>query len=356
MTKRWCFTLQEAVYAKFRPEPLHFDAGSMEYLVAQEEKAPSTGQIHIQGYVHFKARVGLKKAKMLLGYDGGHFEIARATEDEAGDYCKKDETRNYTDKEKKEWYHVEFGKRMKAGERVDLTAVKDKIAAGAKFIDLTEDPDDIKVCARYGRFVEKLIAIHKEKRGKTDLKQIYEDIVLRPWQAELLENIDEEVDSRAVYWVVDTVGNSGKSWLCGYLRAQFDACILSPGKFADMAYLYAKHDFNDEHPHIVCFDCSRTTAKDPDGKFDPLSGVYSIIECMKNGCVQSTKYEPCLVSGAVHVLAFSNFCPDLSKLSMDRWHIFELKEGVLSAMPLPGSGAAVEELNPQMSGSLVYHP
>ena len=53
---------------------------------------------------------------------------------------------------------------------------------------------------------------------------------------------------------------------------------------------------------------------------------YEIIESIKNGCVFSTKYNstPKLRLGGTKVIVFMNAMPDKTKLSSDRYHIFDL--------------------------------
>lgn len=341
-SRRWCFTLQQSEYKAGFP----VFSGSMKYLVGQEEKAPTTGQVHIQGYVHFKERIGLKKAKEYLGFGGAHMEIAKGSEQENKDYCTKKESRV------EGGWSLEAGEMTKAGERVDLCGVKKKIEEGATFFDLTEDAEAIKVAARYGHFVDRLIAHKRQKDGMDEMKQLMEDVELRPWQGELCEVVSDDPDPRKVHWVVDIEGNCGKSFLCQYLMTMAGACVLSPARLADMAYLYSKHVFPKDRPRIVCFDCTRTEEKDENAKFDPLDSVYKLIESLKNGFVQSTKYEPVLVAGRCHVLAFSNFLPNLKKLSQDRWRLYRVQMNVLSVVPTM-DGAAASGLNGSLA--LDYH-
>lgn len=75
------------------PPVVMFDAGHMVYFVYQVEKAPTTGQIHLQGYVALNKRHRFNKVKDLLGDDTIHLTRVTTTPDLAAAYCKKPETR-----------------------------------------------------------------------------------------------------------------------------------------------------------------------------------------------------------------------------------------------------------------------
>ncbi len=83
--KHWCFTINNP---KDDQEPL-FDPTTMQYLIAGLEKAPTTGTIHLQGYVCLNSRKRLTGVRKLFPH-GTHLEKMRGTTEEAIDYCKKD--------------------------------------------------------------------------------------------------------------------------------------------------------------------------------------------------------------------------------------------------------------------------
>lgn len=52
---------------------------------------------------------------------------------------------------------------------------------------------------------------------------------------------------------------------------------------------------------------------------------YEALEAVKNGIFYNNKYESgMVVYNTPHVIVLSNFRPDLSKLSADRWRIKEV--------------------------------
>lgn len=65
------------------------------------------------------------------------------------------------------------------------------------------------------------------------------------------------------------------------------------------------------------FDLSRTK-----GGKTSMSDIYQALESVKNGYFINTKYETGVACYAIpHVIVFSNHAPDMSALSLDRWHI-----------------------------------
>ena len=65
--------------------------------------------------------------------------------------------------------------------------------------------------------------------------------VLRPWQAELVERLQEELTpaNRAVNWYWEATGNTGKSWLAKYLKNYHAAVHMQMMKRDDMLHVLA---------------------------------------------------------------------------------------------------------------------
>jgi len=140
--------------------------------------------------------------------------------------------------------------------------------------------------------------------------------VLRPWQQEIVDIIQEQPDDRTVRWYYETVGGIGKSALVKLLCHTYGA-ILCNGKSADMKYSIVKYkEEKNMFPKIVIFDVPRSS-------LEYVS--YQGIEEIKNGCFFSTKYESSMVvMNSPHVLIFANEHPHMEKLSKDRWIITDL--------------------------------
>lgn len=68
----------------------------VQFIAWQFEKSPTTGKIHIQGYIELKDRkkkASVQKVNQVLRATGVHVEIRMGTQLQAITYCSKDETR-----------------------------------------------------------------------------------------------------------------------------------------------------------------------------------------------------------------------------------------------------------------------
>lgn len=148
-------------------------------------------------------------------------------------------------------------------------------------------------------------------KGEVKLNELkilkFED--LRPWQIDIINIIEGEPDDRKIFWFWEPNGGVGKSTFTKFLVSRYDAMLLT-GKANDMKYaISAKGSF----PSIVIVDCPRSM-------HEYIS--YPAIEEIKNGIFFCGKYESKQVLGnPPHIIVFSNFTPDTSKLSADRWVI-----------------------------------
>ena len=116
-------------------------------------------------------------------------------------------------------------------------------------------------------------------------------------------------------WYWEEIGNIGKTQFSKYLCLKYNALLLS-GKSADMKYAVCRHIKEVGDPYLIIIDVPRS------GK-DYIS--YGGIEEIKNGVFFSGKYESGqAIFPSPHILVFSNFPPDESCLSADRWDIVHL--------------------------------
>lgn len=275
------------------------------YIVVGHEMGEN-GTPHLQIYFQLEKQTKLSTIKNWGGpWAKMHLESARGTDVEASDYCKKDG----------HYFEVGSCKSMgRAGQRNDLLSLKQAIRDGATYDVLLET--HFETCAMYSRFVKDVL---KQEAMNKELALLREDLqssLLRPWQKALLDVVSEDPHPRRIYWMWENKGNVGKSWMAKYLMAMKDAILLTPGKKADMAYIYSQ-----KPSKIVIFDLSRTTAPSEDRNYT-LDSVYSLAEDIKNGMVTSYKYDSCnVLSRGTHVVVFANFEPDLTKWSSDRYFI-----------------------------------
>jgi hypothetical protein len=261
------------------------------YLVCGREVGES-GTPHLQLYVAFKKPHRLTAVRKLI--PGAHLEPAKGSDVQNQKYCTKDgdiliETGKPMNKEKSQRNVADKIKRVRA-----------HIAAGTE-PDILED--DVATYCIYGRQLRELI---KKTRQAVNRPTRYLGAELKDWQQDLYDELQETADDRKVIWYVDIDGGHGKTWFGNYLTANCDAIVLDNGRTVDGAYLY-------DSERIVIFDLVKSSQ-------DHVN--YEIIEKIKNGRFNSTKYE-CLRTfvNSPHVVVFANTWPDKSKLSEDRWDI-----------------------------------
>lgn len=148
--------------------------------------------------------------------------------------------------------------------------------------------------------------------GPYNHKSTFIDIIteLRPWQAELKNDLLEPPDDRTIIWYYDPQGGKGKTRFAKYMAIKHGATILNNGAFKDIAQALP------DDPKIVIFNFSRDLQERVN---------YNAIEAVKDGLVFSAKYESrTKIFNCPHVVIFANFPPDKSRMTADRWDIREL--------------------------------
>nr|QXP07755.1 MAG: replication associated protein [Arizlama virus] len=118
---------------------LEFD--HFQYLVYQCETAPTTGQVHLQGYIQFSKPKRLAALKKLDARC--HWEVRRGTHDEARAYSRKDETRSSGP-----WEH---GEPTTQGKRTDIVELYSMVKSGATNLDMLEATNG--VAARFEKAI-----------------------------------------------------------------------------------------------------------------------------------------------------------------------------------------------------------
>jgi len=294
--KNWCFTwntaspersLDVGVYIAQLVECFSVPVlpGGFGYLVFQRERGEH-GTDHVQGYAQFSTRRSFKQAKESLNtyFDGCHLEKAKGSPEQNRDYCTKEDTRI-----EGPW---EFGNISKPGKRNDLKDFIDALPlSDEQIFELFPH-----IMARYPNFVRtakrrcrRLESVCYEPRGQ--------------WQLDLISYCNAPSHPREVRWYYDQTGNSGKSYFCRNFGVGY---VVTGGKHADIYYAY-------NYEPYVFFDWPRSS----EDQFP-----YGVVEAFKNGYFLSTKYESAAVTFQPPiVIVFSNFPPDETKLSADRWDI-----------------------------------
>ncbi len=293
-SKNWTFTLNNYTEADVeRIDGLVQNEAKVQYIIYGKEVG-ANGTPHLQGFINVNRRCSLQVVKALIG-GNPHVEIARRVP-AAIQYCKKDN----------DW--KEFGAlKSIQGRRSDLEEFKDAVKGGMlSTLELREHHSE--VMARYPRFVMDYIQDHSPEVSIPEYP-------FRPWQEFLHNKLQLEPDRRKIIFVVDEVGNSGKTWFAHFFSRQKGnvAQVLLPGRLIDMAYsLRAGLKY-------VFMDAPRSKQ----GEYI----AYDFLESLKNGYVFSSKYESRIKSyDPMHVVVNLNEMPDRSQLSADRYDILNIRQ------------------------------
>lgn len=289
----YVFTIQIAE-ASIADPPLELDPELVRFATYQLEAAPTTGQLHYQGYIQMFKKCRFPGVIKALGHPA-RLAKAKGTLMQNKDYCSKRASRVDGP-----WT---FGEGITQGKRTDLDDACATLKEGGK--------------QGYKRVAEEHpVAFVKYHRGFKELTRVLNPMVPmelpepHDWQQQVIDTCKEPADDRTVVWIHDSVGGRGKSKLIKYLVTNMGACLLT-GRINDMAFAY------DDHP-IVCFDIPRTQA-------DNLDHIYGFAESLKNGLIFSSKYE----SGQKcfdppHVIFVSNAMPNYGKWTADRYNVIDL--------------------------------
>lgn len=294
----WCFTWNNYTNENIDQLNQLYNDGVIEFIIFGKEIAPTTNTPHLQGVVRFKNRKRLGGIKSLLG-DDIHFEVCKHFQN-AILYCKKEDP-NPTILGQPE---TQQGKRTDIDEIKELVFVKKVIS---KSVWLME----------YAELYEKkqnLIDQYIELFHQSNVPKI-KDNKFTKWQMDLQHTLEMEVPDRLILFILDYTGGKGKTWFADkYEELNTDTTqILNPAQTTNLAYLYKRTS------KVVFFDCPLADVAD--------QNMYSIFEQIKNGRVQSTKYQ-CTIKRfkPPHLIVFVNDIPFFDKLSKDRTRIYELTD------------------------------
>ena len=148
-----------------------------------------------------------------------------------------------------------------------------------------------------------------------------ENVILRPWQENLLQYI--KPTNRDVIWVIGKKGNEGKSWFQDYMESKFGWSKVIAGmdiKLKKSSICHALTKRSLMTTDIFLFDVGKAQTDD---------GVnYELLEKIKNGRILAAKFDSKELKFHTPntVVVFSNEKPDVKQLSKDRWKIFHIKD------------------------------
>lgn len=272
------------------------------YVAWGYETCPTTQRAHLQGAIGFNRQLSLARVKAILQSNTAHIEPARRI------------LQNYA-------YAVKVGK---DGGEIEEYGERPVAAQGERSDSIETAIDAVKGGMKQDEFRATFFGLYRgspsawvELIAQFTERPTVEAHQLSPWQCSLNEKLKHAPDPREIVFVIDAIGNSGKSWFAKYYhQLHEDKCImLQPGKRADMGYIFYKATLQAKR-RVVFIDCKRSES-------DLLD--YRFLESVKDGWMQNGKYQSTTFYFEVpHVVVLMNEHPDMSKLSSDRYSIISV--------------------------------
>lgn len=301
-------------------------------MVAQ--KAPSTGKLHMQGYVQFKKAQRYAKALEYVNSGvvnpiptGKAFQIQRGTAKQAQEYVTMDEKKTNVDDVRE---FGTFDKECPAGNepgagkgaRNDLEEAKNDILTN----NLSREEVLDKYHWLYDRYktpFESWIS-RSESKMPIDVNNPWDGSSEIPkWVSDVGAYLNTPGDDRKIVWIVGG-GGTGKTTLVkcchNILIKQKTVLMIKNSTMKDMAYLYAGQD-------VVFIEIPMNTK--------PEDVCYEFMEGVKDGLITSTKYVPRTWKRKMgvppaHIVVTSNLHPTIASgfsvrgLAADRVIVIEI--------------------------------
>ncbi|QMW68661.1 replication-associated protein [Crucivirus-112] len=152
---------------------------------------------------------------------------------------------------------------------------------------------------------------------------------LYEWQQEIYNLCLPKPNPRDIVWVYDKSGNNGKTEFCKYMYDKIDAVLSDDATKKDIACLIADMVEDDDR------DFGKQTTFLFDFPRSCKSVDYGALESVKNGLIMSPKFHSkTLIFNKPHVIVMSNSLPEFSKMSIDRWIVYELNDKKLHKMDI----------------------
>lgn len=175
--------------------------GLLKYVIVQLERGGNSDRLHLQGYCEFKIPLRYNAIKKLFGCTWMHLKkrYAKATAQQAADYCKKEDTRVEP--------FFEFGIISEQGKRNDLHAVVDAMKAKVPLKRIVEEHTPVFI--KYHAGVTKAYAILAPATYRETITISYWYGPTAIGKSSYVRDITQD---KNVYYVND----HDKSWFDGY--------------------------------------------------------------------------------------------------------------------------------------------
>lgn len=334
ITKNWCFTWHNFTEENIKNLKSLKDK-DIDFIIFGIEKTKNEIQ-HLQGYVELKKKSRITGCKKILdpvkeSKSEIHIEPAKAENRRIQiEYCSKGEQshKEYEEQGLKgpnygknavvySWmckdlesnkYAIELSSDSKKDEKNQGKAILKMIKDEKNFKEIAEVFPDVALKNASG--IDRLLKEFKNEKMELKVNEKLSKIRLFPWQIILEKELEEEPDDRKIIWIYGTKGGEGKTTFAKYIKSKGNCKYFNNAKTADIAFAYRGE-------RVVIFDICRSSSE---------AINYEIIEQVKNGLIFSSKYtsEDKLYE-TPHIIILANIPPNISKLSLDRWDIRELK-------------------------------
>jgi len=153
---------------------------------------------------------------------------------------------------------------------------------------------------------------------------------LRPWQKDLLTILNDCNSNRTIHWVHDKHGGSGKTSLQKHIMATTVGTLIIPGAATSSNINEAIRSYLEQNDalNFLLINLARGS--------ENYDSIYQTLEQVKDQMMFCPKYKSrtILLSKSPTVCIFANATPCTSKLTLDRWRLYELCEGIIASVPV----------------------
>lgn len=292
----------------------------VQYICFQQERGAS-GTPHLQMYFQTSMKIEPKKFTDFLNGKLGvrpHVEGARGSSEQCVDYCSKDDTRipgTETVIINPNLYVEIAATESRQGAREDLEAVRTAIHEGATLDALIAEHFD--TFARYDRFLRSYYTDYHQSLVTKQLIDSTSGTSLSTWQTALADIVTLPPPPRKISWWWESTGGVGKSFMARHLVLHHDAILMQLMKKSDMLHLLSKSIRSTTR--CVVFDLTRSS------EAGSVVVIYEVLEMLSNQYICSGKYDSqSLHIPLMHLIVFSNYAPDRSAMSADRWDVHHI--------------------------------
>lgn len=167
------------------------------YGIFQPEVGES-GTPHLQGYLEFSAKKGFNVVARLFPW---HIEARRGSQQQAIDYCTKEDSRN-GDK-------VEWGEKKSQGKRSDIASAYERVRQGKRERDIAEELPVVH--AKYYRGIERYRALLDYDNTK-EFRHLQVTVL---WGQAGVGKTRQAIESSDDYYILNAPSN-GTLWFDGY--------------------------------------------------------------------------------------------------------------------------------------------